>query len=70
MKQYLQDFFHEEDGMEFLQVAIIVTLSALLISVVAYLFTKVGNKIGEAGDAVDAMDTNPNVNTNPYNNVP
>lgn len=70
MKQYIKDFFKEEDGMEFLQVAVIVALSALLITVVAYLFTKIGNKIGEAGDAVDSIDANPNVNQNPYNNVP
>ena len=70
MQNYLHDFWENEDGMEFLQFAIIVVLSVGLIVVVAYLFTQISNKVGDAGDSVAAMDTNTHVNTNPNNNTP
>lgn len=66
LKTYMNDFVNEEDGMELLQTAIVVALAAGLIIVVAYLFTQVGKKIGDAGDQVDALDVNTPVNSNPY----
>lgn len=69
LKSYSKEFIQNEDGMEAVQVAVIIALSAGLIAVLAFLFTMIGKKIGEAGEAVDAMDTNTNVTTNPYSSA-
>lgn len=69
LRSYAKEFFSNEDGMELLQVAIVVALAAGLITVIAYLFTQVGKKIGDAGDQVSNVNTNANVNTNPYSNT-
>ena len=70
MKNYLREFWYEEDGAEFVETAIVLFFVAGLIAVMAYVFTQAGNKIGESGDTISAMDTNSHVNTNPYNNTP
>lgn len=59
IKSYTKDFIKGDDGMEFLQFAIIVCLVAGLIAVVVYLFDTVSDKIEGAGDAVDSMNTSP-----------
>lgn len=62
IKNYTKDFIKEEDGMEFLQVAIIVALVAALIAVVAFVFSVVQEKLQESGEAVDAITVNPTPN--------
>lgn len=69
MRAYIKEFISNEDGMELLQVAIVVALAAGLITVIAYLFTMVGQKIGEAGEQVGNVDTNASVTSNPYNST-
>ncbi len=53
IKNYFRDLVKEEDGMEFLQVAIIVAFVALLITVIALLFNAIKNKIEGAAEAVN-----------------
>ena len=69
MRAYIKEFISNEEGMELLQVAIVVALAAGLITVIAYLFTMVGQKIGEAGEEVGNVDTNTSVTSNPYNST-
>lgn len=69
MRAYIKEFISNEEGMELLQVAIVVALAAGLITVIAYLFTMVGQKIGEAGEQVGNVDTNTSVTSNPYNST-
>lgn len=55
---YCKTFFLDEEGeegMEFLQVAIIVALVVALIAVMVWLFYRIGMAISDAGDAVDNL---------------
>lgn len=70
LKSYAREFIQDEEGMEFLQVAIIVVMVVGLIAVLAFLFTKIGNKISDAGNAVDSLDSTPSQQTNPWTSTP
>lgn len=59
IKNYTKDFIKGDDGMEFLQVAIIVCLVVGLIAVLVFLFDKISEKITEAGNEVNSMNTGP-----------
>lgn len=65
IKNYTKDFIKGDDGMEFLQVAIIVCLVVGLIAVLVYLFDAVWDKIEAAGEEVNAMSTSPSNTSTP-----
>lgn len=66
-KEYGNELIYDESGMEFLEVAIIIALVVGLIGVIAYLFTMIGNKVSDAGESVDTMESTPSQQTNPWN---
>ncbi len=67
-KAYSKELVSDESGMELLQVAVIVALAAGLISIIAWLFTVIGNKISDAADDVDNADITPGgQGSNPWN---
>lgn len=56
MKNYLNRFFHSEDGeegAEFLEYAVIIGLSAILIAVIVVIFFIVKGKALESGEQID-----------------
>lgn len=56
MKNYLNKFFKDEDGQEgaeFLEYAVIIGLSALLVAVIVVIFVIVKNKALESGRKID-----------------
>lgn len=65
LKRYTKEFISDEEGMEFLQVAIIVTLVAMLIVALIFLFNIIKDKIYEAGD--EASDVSNSFNPNRSN---
>lgn len=68
LRQYTNEFIQGEEGMELLQVAIVLIFVVGLITVVGYVFVAISTKIGESGDAVMDMDTDlSKYNTNPNN---
>ena len=66
LKKYAKTFIEEEDGMEFMQFAIIVIVTVLIASAIIYLATQIGKKIGSAGDSIAGMGTGTTQNTNPF----
>lgn len=67
-KEYGNELIYDESGMEFLEVAIIIALVVGLIGVIAYLFTMIGNKVSDAGESVESMDSTPSQQNNPWDN--
>ncbi len=68
VKNYSKDLIEDESGMELLQVAVIVALAAGLISIIAWLFTVIGNKISDAAEDVDNANITPGSQSgNPWN---
>lgn len=55
-KQYCKRFIKEDDGMELLQVAIVVLIAAALATVIWQLAKNVQTKLETAQSAVDAID--------------
>ncbi len=56
-KNYLVELAEDESGMELMQIAIVVALVASLIVVAAYVITMIAKKLGEAGDAVNGIES-------------
>lgn len=56
LKAKLKDFHNDNDGMEFLQVAVIVIIVALLAAAVIKIGTAVKQKVGDAANEVTNMD--------------
>lgn len=67
IRTYGSELITDESGMEFLEVAIVIALGVGLIGVLAFIFTMIGNKMSDSGEAVQNMDTNSNQQTNPWN---
>lgn len=55
-KQYCKKFIKEDDGMELLQVAIVVLIAAALATVIWKLASSVQTKLEKAQEAVDNID--------------
>lgn len=70
VREYGSELIYDESGMEFLEVAIIIALVVGLIGVIAYLFTMIGNKVSDAGESVESMDSTPSQQTNPWDSSP
>lgn len=58
MKNYLKRFIKDEEGAEFLEYAVVIGLSAILIAVIIVIFTVVKNKALESGKAIDEAGNN------------
>lgn len=61
-KASLKEMIKDESGAEFLEIAVGIMLAAAVIVVLAKLFQVIINKINDSNDAVEAADTNLDVN--------
>lgn len=70
MKDYINKFFHEEkgeEGAEFLEYAVIIGLSAILVAVIVVIFMIVKHKALESGKKIDeAGNDTPTVDWDQY----
>lgn len=56
LKAKFKDFHNDNDGMEFLQVAVVVIIVALLAAAVIAIGTAIKGKVGEAADQVTNLN--------------
>lgn len=66
IKEYAKELYNDESGMELLEFAILVTLVAGVIAVVIFIFGIISDKISEAGEAVENINTNNTQQSNPW----
>lgn len=55
VKNFLRQFVAEEDGMEFLQVALIVAFVIGCVGALGYVMTKVTESLNDAGNLIDSQ---------------